>query len=183
MSRGDYWAVVYGSTTSTVATLSFSPLLAWGYSSNNLTTVPPGATNVVSLAGGDYHAVIARADGTVLAWGLDSTGQVDVPFGLSNVARVSAGSTHSLALQSDGTVSLWGRISGDGNTVPDHAAHSAVFGVRTGAEQRRLQPERANAKRESLRTGVQAFARRDQLDCFGSGRGQWPAGGADRSHR
>lgn len=123
---GNYWVVVSnsnGSATSGLATLTFSPLIAWGYSSNNLTAVPPSATNVVAFAGGDYHIVISRADGSLQAWGLDSAGQTDVPSWLTNVQSVAAGSTHSLALQQDATVAEWGRISGDGTTVSPSATN------------------------------------------------------------
>ncbi|HWH68346.1 MAG TPA: immunoglobulin domain-containing protein, partial [Candidatus Sulfotelmatobacter sp.] len=64
--HGAYWVVVtnaFGSATSAVATLSYSPVVVWGYG-ETLTNVPPGATNIVALAGGDAHNLALREDGT-----------------------------------------------------------------------------------------------------------------------
>ena len=78
--------------------------------------VPAGLSNVVGIAGGAYHSLALKADGTVAAWGAGTTntgtsphyGQSVVPAGLSNVVAVAAGYYHSLALKADGTVIGWG---------------------------------------------------------------------------
>ena len=107
-----------------------SPMSAWGW--NGATQLGDGTASdrwtpgigvgtpgVVALAGGTYHSVALRADGTVWAWGWNGYGQlgdgstatrttaVRVP-GLSDVVSVSAGVVHSLALRADGTVWAWG---------------------------------------------------------------------------
>lgn len=116
---GHYWAVVtnaYGSATSAVATLSFSPVICWGRNDLGQTVVPPSATNVVALAAGDRHLVGLRGDGNVLAWGSSNWfgyyDLTDVPPDATNVVGIAAGSAHSLAVRSDGVVVLWGHILG-----------------------------------------------------------------------
>src|ERR1700674_4952175 len=82
-------------------------VFAWGSNTNGETNVPPGLTNVVSLAGGSYHCLALRADGTVVAWGLNTYGQTNVPPDLINPSEISAGEDHSLALQQDGSIKMW----------------------------------------------------------------------------
>lgn len=78
-----------------------------------------GVPGAVALAGGAWHSLAVRADGTVWAWGSNSNGQlgdgttVNRPTavqvkGLTNVVAVSAGAFHSVALKADGTVWAWG---------------------------------------------------------------------------
>jgi GH25 family lysozyme M1 (1,4-beta-N-acetylmuramidase) len=121
---------VYGSTTSSNALVNLWPLLAWGAGATNTRTtpnygqsiVPPGLSNVAAVAGGLYHSLGLRADGTVTAWGAGQTnkgispywGQAIVPGSLSNAIQVAAGYYHSLALIADGTVTAWG--GGTSNT-------------------------------------------------------------------
>jgi alpha-tubulin suppressor-like RCC1 family protein len=80
-------------------------------------TVPPATTTV---AGGRYHSLRLRIDGTVLTWGQNQFGQLGngttidsaVPvqvLGLPGaVTAIAGGVEHSLALISDGTVWAWG---------------------------------------------------------------------------
>ncbi|MDO8240460.1 MAG: hypothetical protein Q7T51_00540, partial [Candidatus Moranbacteria bacterium] len=82
-------------------------------------------TNVVAVAGGDYHSLALKSDGTVWASGTNTQGQLGdnsttqslapvqvkgvggVGF-LTDVVAISSGAYHSLALKSDGTVWAWG---------------------------------------------------------------------------
>ena len=123
----------YGSAISSNALLSLWPLAAWGRNDYAQTTIPGGLSNVVTVAGGLYHNLASRADGTVTAWGAGMTnsgtspqlGQAIVPGGLSNVLGVTAGGYHSLALRSDGTVVAWG--AGTANTgVNPHYGQAIV---------------------------------------------------------
>jgi len=73
----------------------------------------------VAIAGGGFHSLALRSDGTVWAWGENDTGELGdgsatnraTPVqvsGLTGVAAIAAGTHHSLALKSDGTVRAWG---------------------------------------------------------------------------
>jgi hypothetical protein len=75
-------------------------------------------TGVIAVAGGGYHSLALKSDGTVVAWGDNSLGQSTVPTTLTGAIAIAAGGYHSLALKSDGTVVAWGDdLSGQG-TVP-----------------------------------------------------------------
>ncbi len=128
---GAYALVVsnaYGSGTSSNALLSLWPLLGWGRDDYSQADIPGGLSNVTGLAGGLYHSLALRADGTVTAWGAGMTnsgsspdyGQSVVPAGLSNVIGIASGSFHSLALRADGTVAAWGAGATNSGASPDY---------------------------------------------------------------
>jgi alpha-tubulin suppressor-like RCC1 family protein len=87
---------------------SAGTMSTWGLNAFGETNVPPGLTNVVAIASGDFHGLALKSDGTVVAWGDNRFGQTNVPTNLSGVVAVAAGGGHSLALKSDGTVVAWG---------------------------------------------------------------------------
>lgn len=83
------------------------------------------------IAGGEFHTIAVKSDGTVAAWGNNSFGQLGdgtlttrtTPVtvnGLSQVSEVTAGDQSSYALTSSGTVFAWGDNTfgelGDGTT-------------------------------------------------------------------
>jgi uncharacterized repeat protein (TIGR01451 family) len=94
---------------------------------------------VVAIAGGAFHSLALRKNGTVVAWGGNDFGQLgdgtetgpnyclgglcsEVPVeveGLKEVVAIAGGGSHSLALRKDGTVVAWGLNNtgqlGDGN--------------------------------------------------------------------
>jgi alpha-tubulin suppressor-like RCC1 family protein len=90
----------------------------WGANFYGQTNVPPGLTNVVSVASGSYHVLALRKDGSVVCWGHNSNGQTNVPTGLGQVVAVAAGMFHSLALKADGTVVGWGSDDTEQIDVP-----------------------------------------------------------------
>jgi alpha-tubulin suppressor-like RCC1 family protein len=106
----------YGVQTSSNALLLVWPLLGWGRDDYSQADIPGGLASVTGIAGGLYHGLALRADGTMAAWGAGTTntgvspqyGQSVVPAGLTNVTAVAAGLFHSLALKADGTVAAWG---------------------------------------------------------------------------
>jgi alpha-tubulin suppressor-like RCC1 family protein len=121
----DYYVVVsnpLGTATSAVASLSSAQILAWGAGADRSgnpnfgqSMVPAGLSGVVRVAGGGFHSLALKADGTVVAWGAGATvgadpdfGQSIVPAGLQNVVAIAAGGYHSLALKADGTIAAWG---------------------------------------------------------------------------
>jgi alpha-tubulin suppressor-like RCC1 family protein len=91
-------------------------------------------SGVTAIAGGFFHSLALKNDGTVWAWGANYAGQLgdgttvdrSTPvqvLSLSGVTAIATGSTadHSLALKNDGTVWAWGWNMygqlGDGTTV------------------------------------------------------------------
>jgi alpha-tubulin suppressor-like RCC1 family protein len=100
----------FGGLLSPDAALSVSTmeLSAWGGDFYSQADVPSGLANVVMMAGGFYHCLALKEDGSVVAWGYNASGQASVPFGLANVVAVAGGWGHSLALKADGTVVAWG---------------------------------------------------------------------------
>lgn len=90
--------------------LATSTVVVWGDNSKGQ-NVPAGLNNVTAIsAGGNYHSMALKQDGTVVAWGWDAWGETNVPDGLNNVIAISAGpgALHSMALKQDRTVVAWG---------------------------------------------------------------------------
>jgi Zn-dependent metalloprotease/alpha-tubulin suppressor-like RCC1 family protein len=109
----------YGVAQTTPAATTLVPIAAWGNNAYGQCGVPASMTNVVAVAGGLYHTLALRDDGTVAAWGAglpnanalystDNYGQSIIPRALGNVKAIAAGRYSSLALRNDGTVSKWG---------------------------------------------------------------------------
>lgn len=93
---------------------------AWGYNGTGASSVPTGM-QAIAVAGGPYHNLALKVDGTVAAWGCTGTlfGHCNVPAGLSGVKAIGAGTGHSLAVKADGTVVAWGCSSfGYGQCTP-----------------------------------------------------------------
>jgi alpha-tubulin suppressor-like RCC1 family protein len=77
-------------------------------------------SGIVDIAGGYYHTVALKNDGTVWAWGNNVDGQLGdntnnlslIPvqvYGLGGVTAIATGRYHyAMALKSDGTVWTWG---------------------------------------------------------------------------
>ncbi len=96
--------------------------------------VPTDLTNAVMVAGGWWHSLALKADGTLEGWGDDSQGQTSFyPAGASNYVAIACGWWHSLALKSDGTVAAAGYSLGDlyGQTdVPNNLEQRSGHRVR-----------------------------------------------------
>ena len=91
------------------------PLAGWGRNINNgQADVPPGTFTAV--AGGEYHSLAIRTDGTLAGWGTNNYGQTDVPAG--TFTAVAGGNYHSLAIRTDGTLAGWGRNDYGQTDVP-----------------------------------------------------------------
>lgn len=124
----------FGVTISAKAQLAVSQVAVWG-SSAMFTNIPPGLTNLVAVAAGEYHLLALKSDGTVAAWGGRTLrgregSTTNVPVGLNGVTAIAAGSSHNLAVRSNGTVVAWGDNSYGQTNVP--AGLSNVIGVAAG---------------------------------------------------
>jgi hypothetical protein len=62
----------------------------------------------VAVAGGEWHSLGLKSNGTVVAWGRNSEDQCNVPAPNQDFVAVAAGYFHSLGLKSNGTVVAWG---------------------------------------------------------------------------
>jgi alpha-tubulin suppressor-like RCC1 family protein len=91
-------ACLAGFTTPLIA----GTVVAWGDNTDGQTTVPSGLGGVTAIAGGAYHSLALKSDGTVVAWGNPSS----VPGDLSGVTAIAAGGFHSLALKSEAPTAI-----------------------------------------------------------------------------
>ncbi len=109
-------------------------------------------SSVTAVAGGGYHSLALKSDGTVWAWGGSdyysqlgngTTGSSPTPVqvsSLSSVTAIAGGVDHSLALKSDGTVWAWGYNEygqlGDGTTqtpwTPVLLASAGIVAIEAG---------------------------------------------------
>jgi len=133
-SNGDGYNSVFGQLGTDVPQRAYYCY----YSCNNDYFMPVpvqvnSITNVIALAGGQYHSLAVSQDGAVYAWGRNALGQLGdgtttnhttpAPVSalvapsdptmtattpLTNVVAVAAGANHSLALTKDGLVYAWG---------------------------------------------------------------------------
>jgi len=124
-----------GSDTTTMSFLvtvrSPSGLMAWGNNSAGQCTFSTAYTSVLAIAGGWYHTVALKQDGTVQCWGGTNDGEANVPAGLSGVTAIAAGGTHTVALLNSGKVIAWGNNHSGECTVPT-AALSGVAAIAAG---------------------------------------------------
>ena len=123
---------VAGSVTSSTATLTlnFGTVVAWVRNTEGQTNVPLGLNGVVAMAGGGYHNLALKADGTIVTWGHNDQGQGSPPVqAQSGLEAVAGGAFHSLALKNDGTVIAWGRnVEGQTNVPAGLVGAVAVSG-------------------------------------------------------
>ncbi|MBI5141211.1 MAG: Ig-like domain-containing protein [Nitrospirae bacterium] len=151
---GTTFASVAGGGYHSLALKDDGTVIGWGYNGNGQLgngehTFSPvtspvsvsGLTGITAIAGGEFHSLALKNDGTVWAWGANGRGQLGsgstdgsyVPVkvsGLSNVIAIAAAVENSIALKSDFTVWTWGNntygqlgvSSGDLSSVPVQVA-------------------------------------------------------------
>ena len=79
------------------------------------------------IAGGGWHSLGVKSDGTVAAWGQNTYGQANAPAPNADFVAVAGGSEHSLGLKSDGTIVAWGHNDdGEINVPAPNADFTAV---------------------------------------------------------
>jgi alpha-tubulin suppressor-like RCC1 family protein len=132
----DYLLTVYGSILDSLGNseLTVTPALwVWGDNTaaqlgvNNATsrstpvTTILGGTNWKSIAGGGYHTIATKTDGTLWVWGLNSSGELGVNsttnrsipvttiLGGTNWKSIAGGDIYrTIATKTDGTLWTWG---------------------------------------------------------------------------
>ncbi|MBK9126314.1 MAG: M6 family metalloprotease domain-containing protein [Phycisphaerales bacterium] len=106
------------STSASVMTFDFAAgsLAAWGAGWCGATEwphcgqscIPSSESGFLAVAGGHWHSLGLKADGSVVAWGHNATGQCFVPSPNSDFVALAGGGAHSLGLKSDGSIVAWG---------------------------------------------------------------------------
>jgi hypothetical protein len=123
------------STTSSVVTLSFSPVAVWGYAGSGQTVIPPDVTNVVALSGGDGHCLALRGDGSVANWGNWPYPAAPAPLIETNAVSIGSGSTDGLLATADGNVLMLGQIIFSGvSNAPIGLSNVAAVAYGSGAQ-------------------------------------------------
>jgi alpha-tubulin suppressor-like RCC1 family protein len=128
-----------GSVTAVFQVNVFYPggVVGWGSVPNGQSNAAPQLTNIISLAAGKAHGVVALDNGTVLNWGSYWTGtsfvSVTAPPPFTNATAVAAGSRHDLALKTGGTVAAWGLNDFGQTNVPVNATN--VIAVAAGGQE------------------------------------------------
>jgi len=106
-------AVLVAGTYVTFALLPDGSLIGRGDTSSHALPLPPGATNVVSVASVEYESLLLRADGTVLEWNYFATNSHPE---LTNVVAIASDGFNGAALLYDGTAVAWPNPAPDGLT-------------------------------------------------------------------
>jgi alpha-tubulin suppressor-like RCC1 family protein len=142
VSSGTYTLIVSNAAGTTsvswqVTVLYPGGVIPWGSNSNGQLNVSSQLTNVISLAAGKAHGIVALDTGVVTNWGSywteTSFVSVSVPPLLTNALAVAAGSRHDLALKTDGTVVSWGVNDFGQTNVPANATN--VIAIAAGGQQ------------------------------------------------
>jgi hypothetical protein len=105
--------------------------VAWGSNGSGQCDVPAPNAGFVAVAGGGYHSLGVKSDGTIVAWGYNGDGQCDVPAPNADFLAVSGGEWYSLGLRSDGSIVAWGANNYGQCDVP--APNTDFFMVAAGS--------------------------------------------------
>jgi len=118
-----------GVAVSSNAWLTVGPVAAWGFNGYNQCLVPPGLSNVTTIAGGYTYSLASRLDGSIAAWG-NASGVTNSSW--TNVIAVSASAGGALALRVDGSVVGSGGINSLSSKVYPSNAVAVAAGYQHG---------------------------------------------------
>jgi len=112
-------------------------VIGWGSNSNNQLNASSLLTNVISLAAGKAHGIVALDSGSVSNWGSYWTGTnyvaVTGPPPFTKALAVAAGARHDLVLKTDGTLVAWGFNDFGQTNVPANTTN--VTAIAAGGSQ------------------------------------------------
>ncbi len=136
MPQAGYYRVTItnqlGSVSSTGRVSVFNPpstVAAWGDNSGGQTNVPAGLNDVAAVAGGDFHSLALRHNGTLAAWGYSGDGQASVVLSSNRFVGIAAGAGHNLAVLENGNVIGWGRNESGQTSVPASVTNVVTVGA------------------------------------------------------
>ena len=141
LNSGTYSVIVSNAAGSVTAVWQVNVIypgavILWGSNSNGQLIANSQLTNVISVAAGKAHGVVALDTGIVTNWGSYWTGTNFIPVvsppPLTNAIAVAAGSRHDLALKSGGTVVAWGRNDFGQTNVPSNVTN--VIAISAGGQ-------------------------------------------------
>ena len=88
------------------------------------TAAAPEGYEFKLIAGGGYHSLALRADGSMAGWGWNDDSQASPPDG--EFTAMAAGHFHSVAVRRDGTLAAWGRNECGESEAPEGDEFVAV---------------------------------------------------------
>ncbi len=123
----------YGSTSSVARVTVLGPpsfIIAWGDNLGGQTNAPAELDDIVSVAGGDFHSLALRKNGSLIAWGHNPDNQNQLPSGTNRFVGIATGAAHNLAITPDGNLMAWGKNDFGQLNVP--ASVKSVLSVAAG---------------------------------------------------
>jgi alpha-tubulin suppressor-like RCC1 family protein len=104
-------------------------IVAWGRNYYGQCNVPSPNSGFIAVAGGYWHSLGLKLNGSIVAWGYNGYGECNVPSPNSGFIAVAGGGHHSLGLKSDGSIVAWGYNGyGECNVPSPNSGFIAVAG-------------------------------------------------------
>ncbi|WP_235660293.1 Ig-like domain-containing protein [Mycolicibacterium gilvum] len=127
----------YGSSATTTSAIGTAyNVISLGWDAAGVGHVPalPAGVSYTQVAGGAFHTVLLRSDGSVVGAGQNNYGQLDIPPLPAGVTytQVAAGSWHTVLLRSDGTVVAVGDNFKGQIDIPEPGLGVSYTGVAAG---------------------------------------------------
>ncbi len=145
--------------------------MGWGYNTSGQCDVPEPNEGFVAVAGGGYHSLGLKADGSIVGWGLCVNGQCSVPEPNEDFVAVAGGGYHSLGLKRDGMILAWGYNANGQCSVPEPngdfvslaGGGSHSLGIRCETHLYVLQPD-GSGDFPTIQAALNAAAPRDTVE-------------------